>query len=92
MMVVWTEDRPGYPGKHFGIINGQKVSFNERYKSYGILPVVFTHPTPAASWTILFCECFGCCFSRLAHFYCDDRISALFAFWRYWYSFCYWSG
>ena len=47
MMVVWTEDRPGHPGKHFGIIDGKKISFNDGdINPYGILPVVFTHRYP----------------------------------------------
>lgn len=47
MMVVWTEDRAGVPGKHFGIIDGRKISFNEGdINPYGILPVVFTHRYP----------------------------------------------
>jgi hypothetical protein len=47
MMIVWTEDRPGYPGKHFGIIDGKKVSFNDGdLNPYGIVPVVYTHRYP----------------------------------------------
>jgi hypothetical protein len=47
MMIVWTEDRPGYPGKHFGIIDGNKVSFNDGdLNPYGVVPVVYTHRYP----------------------------------------------
>ena len=47
MMVVWTEDRPGYEGRHFGIIDGKKVSFNDGdLNPYGIVPVVYTHRYP----------------------------------------------
>jgi len=47
MMIVWTEDRPGYQGRHFGIIDGNKVSFNDGdLNPYGIVPVVYTHRYP----------------------------------------------
>lgn len=47
MMVIWTEDRPGHPGKHFGIIDGKKVSFNNGdINPYGVVPVVYTHRYP----------------------------------------------
>ncbi len=43
--IVWTADREGMPGKHFGIdANGDKFSFNEGdVNPYGILPVSFCH-------------------------------------------------
>ena len=43
--IVWTADREGMPGKHFGIdANGDKFSFNEGdVNAYGILPVSFSH-------------------------------------------------
>jgi len=43
--IVWTADREGMPGKHFGIdTNGDKFSFNEGdVNPYGILPVSFCH-------------------------------------------------
>tara|TARA_R100001510_G_C7656692_1_gene217028 strand:+ start:4212 stop:5546 length:1335 start_codon:yes stop_codon:yes gene_type:complete len=47
MMIIWTEDRPGYQGRHFGIIDGKKVSFNDGdLNPYGIVPVVYTHRYP----------------------------------------------
>ena len=46
--IVWTADRDGVPGRHFGIdTNGDKFSFNEGdINPYGILPVSFTHRYP----------------------------------------------
>lgn len=46
--IVWTADRDGVPGRHFGIdANGDKHSFNEGdINPYGILPVSFTHRYP----------------------------------------------
>ena len=43
--VVWTEERDGMPGRHFGInADGEKVSFNEGdINPYGIIPVCFAH-------------------------------------------------
>jgi len=43
--IVWTADREGMSGKHFGIdANGDKFSFNEGdVNPYGILPVSFCH-------------------------------------------------
>ena len=43
--IVWTADRDGMPGKHFGIdAHGDKYSFNEGdVNPYGILPVSFCH-------------------------------------------------
>ena len=43
--VVWTEERDGMPGRHFGInADGEKVSFNEGdINPYGIIPVCFSH-------------------------------------------------
>ena len=46
--VVWTEDREGMPGRHFGIdADGDKISFNENdLNPYGILPVCFASRYP----------------------------------------------
>ena len=43
--IVWTEERDGMPGRHFGInADGEKVSFNEGdINPYGIMPVCFAH-------------------------------------------------
>lgn len=43
--VVWTEDRPGLPARHFGVdVHGDKISFNEGdVNPYGIIPVTFCH-------------------------------------------------
>ena len=43
--VVWTEERDGMPGRHFGInADGEKVSFNEGdINPYGIIPICFAH-------------------------------------------------
>ena len=43
--IVWTEDREGAPGRHFGIDSfGEKVSFNSSDSNpYGIVPVTYTH-------------------------------------------------
>ena len=43
--IVWTAERDGQPGRHFGIdTNGDKFSFNEGdINPYGILPVSFCH-------------------------------------------------
>ena len=43
--VVWTEERDGMSGRHFGInADGEKVSFNEGdINPYGIIPVCFAH-------------------------------------------------
>jgi hypothetical protein len=46
--VVWTEDREGMPGRHFGIdADGEKISFNENdVNPYGIIPVCFASRYP----------------------------------------------
>jgi len=46
--IVWTADRDGVPGRHFGIdTNGDKFSFNEGdINPYGIIPVSFVHRYP----------------------------------------------
>jgi hypothetical protein len=46
--IVWTADRDGVPGRHFGIdTNGDKFSFNSSdINPYGILPVSFVHRYP----------------------------------------------
>ena len=46
--VVWTEDREGMPGRHFGIdADGEKISFNENdINPYGIIPVCFASRYP----------------------------------------------
>ncbi len=46
--IVWTAERDGKPGRHFGIdANGDKFSFNEGdVNPYGIIPVSFVHRYP----------------------------------------------
>ena len=45
---VWTEERPGVPGKHYLVDEGgSKIAVNpEDINPYGILPVTFTHRYP----------------------------------------------
>ena len=52
---VWTEDRPGYQGRHFLIDqNKSKLSVNEGdINPYGVMPVVFTHRyKPIRDWWV----------------------------------------
>lgn len=45
---VWTEDRPGVPGKHYLVDEqGRKISVNaEDRNPYGIIPITFAHRYP----------------------------------------------